>query len=144
MFRFLNRIWISLVLLLSTIDYVRHSFSILQLLYFYMDGHFQRESADRLMLLHALRSLNAVLANTSPFSAKCFLKLFSHLTTKSKASTSNSNYSGWASSTPSDHDLHLQSKPLFNKVTSFLEETPFQKCSFLRSKQWSCDKLWPW
>eukprot|EP00794_Sanderia_malayensis_P019917 gene19917-21865_t len=123
-----------LVYLVSAIDDVHNAVSAraktmvssinetsLRLLYLYMEEHFRREGADRLMLLHVLRSLNSVLANTSPFSAKFFLKLFSHLMTKAnKYSSATPSGTESISSWMSDDESAFRSPyiPIWSRTLS--------------------------
>ena len=75
-----------------------------------MEEHFKRESADRLMLLHASRSLHLVLGDTSPLSTKYFANLLCYVLTKTKSSLTSSSRSSSLSSTQSETDAFYSSK----------------------------------
>ena len=75
-----------------------------QQLYIYMEEHFKYESSDRLMLLHAWRTLDKTLQGISPFSNKFFRTLMCIVITKAKSSIASSSRAGSISSTKSDSE----------------------------------------
>ena len=69
-----------------------------------MEEHFRYESSDRLMLLHAWRTLDKTLPEISPFSNKFFRTLMCIVITKAKSSIASSSRAGSICSTKSDSE----------------------------------------
>ena len=81
-----------------------------------MDEHFKYESSDRLMLLHAWRTLDKILEDKSPYSNKFFRTLMCVVITKAKSSLASSSRGSSISSTKSDSEA-LQSGECCKNMT---------------------------
>ena len=73
-----------------------------QQLYIYMEEHFKNESSDRLMLLHAWRTLDMTLEGLSPYSNKFFRTLLDIVIARAKMPFVSSSRGGSISSIKSD------------------------------------------
>ena len=69
-----------------------------------MEEHFKYDSSDRLMLLHAWRTLDCTLQGLSPFSNMFFRTLMYIIIPKAKSIATSSSRGGSISSTKSDNE----------------------------------------